>query len=92
MYVVIAAKAMHWLQILAIVHNQMEPSAIPPSYIRDCAVVWACDEGQGHTHRRPWPIYISLRLCLTRNVISHPAFSLKLQSITALLQVLISRG
>jgi len=48
-----------------------------PSYIRVRAVVWEYSEGhtdkqthsQRQTHRRPWPIYISPRLCLTRNVI-----------------------
>jgi len=45
----------------------------PPSYIRVRAVVWACGEGQTdrYTHtedRRAWPIYISRRLRLTRNV------------------------
>jgi len=43
-----------------------------PSYIRVRAVVWKCGQGQTHarTHRRPWPIYISPRLCLTLNVIT----------------------
>jgi len=48
-----------------------------PSYIRVRAVVWACGDGQTdrltqthrETHRRAWPIYISPRLHLTRNVI-----------------------
>ena len=35
-----------------------------------CSIVWEC--GKGHTdtqtHRRLWPLYISPRLCLTRNV------------------------
>jgi len=39
---------------------------IPPSYIQVCAVAWECGEGQ--TLRRPWRIYISPWLCLTRNV------------------------
>jgi len=38
-----------------------------PCYIWAHAVVWACGEGQ--THRRPWALYISRRLRLTRNVI-----------------------
>ena len=45
---------------------------MPPSYIRVCAVVWelyvARDRQRDtQTHRRPWPIYISPRLRLTRN-------------------------
>ena len=42
-----------------------------PSYIRVRAVVWACGRGQTHrqTHRHAWPLYISRRLWLTRNVI-----------------------
>ena len=38
------------------------------------AVVWECCEGQTQTHRRAWPIYISPRLRLTRNVISLVCF------------------
>ena len=51
---------------------------IPPSYIRVCAVVWKCGKGQTHrqwrnkdTHRRPWPLYILLRLCLTEYAFSN---------------------
>jgi len=43
-----------------------------PSYIRVRAVVLECGEGQ--THRRPSPIYISPRLRLMRNVLNHAAF------------------
>ena len=45
---------------------------IPQRYIQVHAVVWKCGEGQTdtQTNRRPWPTYISLRLCFTRNVIS----------------------
>jgi len=45
-----------------------------PSYIPVRAVVWAFGRGQNHrqtdrqTHRSAWPIYISRRLRLTRNV------------------------
>ena len=46
----------------------MAPTTIPPRYIRVPAVVWECGEGQTDTHRRPWPLYISRRLRLTRNV------------------------
>jgi len=43
---------------------------ICPTYIRVRAVVWECGEGQidTQTHRRPWPMHISPRLRLTRNV------------------------
>ena len=77
MYVVIATKPVHGAPFAN------EPSSaqlegtpyFPPSYTRVHAVMWECGEGQtdtqtgAQTHRRPWPIYISLRLCLTRNVI-----------------------
>ena len=48
---------------------------ILPTYIRVSAVVWECGEGQ--THRRPWPLYISSRSRLTRNV---NIFTLRLSS------------
>jgi len=44
----------------------------PPSYIRFPAIVWECGEGQSNRHtdtnRRLWPMYISRRLRVTRNV------------------------
>jgi len=42
----------------------------PPTYIRVRAPVWAYGHGQTqrHTDRRAWPLYISRRLRLTRNV------------------------
>ena len=42
------------------------------SYIRVRSVVFACGEGQTHTqtNRLAWPLYISRRLRLTRNVIT----------------------
>jgi len=51
---------------------------IPASYIPVRAVVWECDQGQTDTQRDtetdirrpPWPLYISRRLRLTRNVIT----------------------
>jgi len=70
-YFVIATKPVHRLQIRQIVHNQWAPPTMPQSYIRIRAVAWECGEGQ--THRRRWPIYISPRLCLTRNVTRHRA-------------------
>ena len=39
------------------------PPTIPPSYIRVSAVVWEC----GEEHTRPWPLYSSRRLRLTRS-------------------------
>jgi len=43
-----------------------------PTYIRVRAVMWERGDGQTDTqtglHRRPWPLYISPRLRLTRNV------------------------
>jgi len=52
---------------------------IAPSYIRVCAVVWACGNGQTdtqrhtqaeiQTHRHAWPIYILRHLRQTGNVI-----------------------
>jgi len=48
------------------------------SYIRVRALVWECGEGQIHrqTHRRAWPLYISRRLRLTRNVIINMAVAI----------------
>ena len=72
--VVIATNSVHRLQIRPTVHSWRAPTPIPPSYIRVCAVVWECSEGQTdryterHAHRWPWPVYILPRLCLTRNV------------------------
>jgi len=45
------------------------PHTIASSYIRVRAVLWEYGEGQTdtQTHRRPWSIYISPRLRLTRN-------------------------
>jgi len=37
---------MYRLQIYQIVNNKRAPLTIPPSYIRVCAVVWACSKGQ----------------------------------------------
>ena len=62
-YVVIATKTTHWLQICQIVHNYRAPSTIPLSYIRVHAEVYECSAGQTdrrrHTDRRPRQIYIS---------------------------------
>jgi len=46
------------------------PPTISPSYIQVCEVVRECGDGQTdrQTDRQPWPLYISLRLRLTRNV------------------------
>jgi len=66
-YVAVATKPVHRLQIRPIVHNLRAPPTIPPSYIRLRAVLWECGEGQ--THRRFWPLYISRRIRLMRNVI-----------------------
>jgi len=43
---------------------------IPQSYIRVRAVVCECGKGQTDTkiHRWSWPLYVSLRLCLARDV------------------------
>jgi len=52
--------------------NSTQLEGIPyhfPSYIRVHAVVWECGDGQTHTERCMWPIYISRCLRLTRNVI-----------------------
>jgi len=54
-------------------HNSTQLQGTPyhsPTYIRVRAVVWKCDEGltNTQTHRRSWPIYISPRLRLMRNV------------------------
>jgi len=68
--VFIAMKPVHQLQT-AQKCTARGPPTILPSYIRVCAVVWECSEGQTHRHRRPWPIYISRRLRLKRNVINH---------------------
>jgi len=59
------------LSILPIVHNKRAPLPFRPSYIRVRAAVWESGEGQTdrRIHRRPWPIHISLRVCLTRNII-----------------------
>jgi len=52
----------------------MAPTAITPSSIRVRGVVCEWGERQAgrqtdrQTHRRPWPLYISPRLCLTRKV------------------------
>jgi len=59
---------MHQLQIRPIVHNA-QLGGTPyhsPTYSCVRAVVWECGEGQ--THRRPWPMYISPRVHLTWNV------------------------
>ena len=47
------------------------PPTIPPSYTRVRSVVWEWFERQTdtQTHRRAWPLYISRRVLVTRNVI-----------------------
>jgi len=65
--VAVATKPVHRLQICPIVHNLRAPPTIPPSYIRVHAVLWECGEGQ--THRRLWPLYISHCIRLLQNVI-----------------------
>jgi len=51
LYVVIATKALHRLQIRLIVNSARleDTHTIPPSYIRVRAVVWECGEGQTGT-------------------------------------------
>jgi len=45
---------------------------VRPSYIRVRPEVWECGEGQTDTQTdgRDWPLYTTLRLLLTRNVIT----------------------
>jgi len=54
-----------------------------PTYNRVRAAVWKCGKGQTgrhtDTHRRPWPIYISPRLRLPRNVTRQPMGDSKLR-------------
>ena len=86
-YVVTATKPVHRLQIRPIVHNGRHRYH-SPSYIRVCAVVWECGEGQTdrQTHRRPWPIYILPGLSLMRNVTKTAASARKCKTrIRALL-------
>ena len=52
LYIVIAIKPMHRLQICLIVHNYRVPPTIPPSYIWVRAVVCICSEGQTDTQTR----------------------------------------
>ena len=49
-YVAIATQAVYRLQIRPIVHNYGASRTIPPSYIRVCAIEWACGHGQTHRH------------------------------------------
>jgi len=48
-YVIIETKPVHRLQICPTLHNYRAPTTIPPSYIRVCAVMWECGEGQTDT-------------------------------------------
>jgi len=68
--VVMSTKPVHRLQIFLIMHNYRASPTFAASYIRvrARAVVWECGEGQTDRHRQPWPIYISPRLCLIREM------------------------
>jgi len=46
MYIVIATKPVHQLQMCKVVHNYMAPPTILPSYIRVRGVVWEWAKGQ----------------------------------------------
>jgi len=75
-YIVIATKSVHRLQICPIVHNQEHSLPFPKLHPGPCSTVGECSEGQTdrQTHRQAdtqtWPLYISRRLRLARNLIT----------------------
>ena len=71
-YVVIATKPVHRLQIRLRDSAQLESTSYhsPNLHPGPCSSVEMRRGIDRQTHRRPWPIYISPRLRLTRNVIT----------------------
>jgi len=94
-YVVIATKPVHRLQIRPIVHNYRAPPSIPPSYIRVRAAVWECGEGQTDRHTdiqtAVATIHFASRLCLTRHVIMSSVYVCILPRRVTVTSVLASR-
>jgi len=59
---------------------QLERTLYSPDYIRVRAVVWECGNGQTERqiHRQPWPLYISPRLRLARNITKHLPYNIEI--------------